>query len=65
LAFVGNTLFTGSHLGEIHPWNGPSKGKEIKAHTGKVSTLYADKQSLISGGEDGKIIQWAVTGATL
>lgn len=39
--FVGNTLFTGSHLGEISPWTGTAKGKGTKAHEGRVNTLFS------------------------
>lgn len=63
--YVGNTLFTGSHTGEIHPWTGSTKGKSVKAHTSKCTALFVDKQTLISGGADGTVIQWTVNGASL
>lgn len=40
-AYVGTTLFTGSFTGEIASWTGNAKGKGVKAHTGKVSSLYS------------------------
>jgi len=66
-AFVGTTLFTGSFTGEIASWTGTAKGKGVKAHTGKVSSLYSKPGTslLLSGGQDGLIISWTVTGTAL
>lgn len=64
-AFVGQNLFTGAITGEIYAWNGNSMAKATKAHTGKVTTLYSNGQLLFSGGADGMIVSWQVSGTGL
>jgi len=64
--FVGATLFTGTLAGEIQAWSGNAMTKAVKTHTSKVNTLFAkDAQTLFSGGGDGLVIQWQVTGTGL
>lgn len=68
ISIPGNTCFTGSGEGQLFAWSG-SSGSEVKGakHDKKVSSLvYIEKtKTLLSGGMDGKILKWTVTGATL
>jgi WD40 repeat protein len=65
--YAGNVCFTGSWKGEIIPWSGGSKGKTISAHSGGVFALHYDRKTntLFSGGKDGRVIAWTVTGSSL
>lgn len=65
--YVGNVCFTGAWNGTIIPWNGTSCGKAINAHQNAVFCLHYDthKKYLLSGGKDGMIFQWKVTGDSL
>ena len=57
-AYLGDKLFTGAYSGDIIQWNGRNLSKRTKAHTGRVNAMYANGQSLISGGADGKVNFW-------
>ena len=52
--------FAGTQNGNIVPFNGRSAGKVAQqAHQGAVWTLYATKNNLYSGGQDGKVKIWS------
>lgn len=54
-AFQTKTLFTGDSKGNIILWTGRNATKSIKAHNGSTYCLYANKNFLYSGGQDGTI----------
>jgi WD40 repeat protein len=71
--FHGESLFTGFFSGHIGRWTGQTLKKAVKAHTGKVNSLYSNFLSgsgankivsgankIVSGGNDGKVITWNV-----
>jgi WD40 repeat protein len=64
-ASVGQTTFTGGYGGDIISWSGKNLGKRTKAHAGRVNALFAQGNTLVSGGHDGKVNVYAVNGATL
>lgn len=66
-AVCGNTLFTGHHTGEIISWTGSSISKRTKCHAAKVSSLYTNEAGtiLISGGGDGVVSTWTVSGTNI
>ncbi len=46
-------------------WSGDTAGKAIKAHEGGIHAIHATKDLLYSGGEDGIVISWSLSGSTL
>lgn len=52
------TYVSGSGDGGIYNWSGNISGDKIKAHTGKVQALVFFKDSVYSGGDDGKVLVW-------
>ena len=65
--YVEGVCFTGGWNGQVIPWQGSSKGKEVNAHEGAVFCLHYDKtrKILLSGGKDGIVRSWKVTGSNL
>lgn len=57
--YLGNVAVCGTQTGNLIPFNGNAAGKSIKAHTGGVWTVCAQKNILFSGGQDGKVIMWS------
>lgn len=63
----GKTLFAGMNTGEIVPLDGSrlgTTGVPLRGHTGEVTALALtpDGSTLISGGVDGNVIVWDLTG---
>ena len=65
--YVGNVCFTAGWKGCIYPWSGTSVGKGIPAHDA-VYTLAkhpSNPNQIYSGGKDGIIKCWTVSGQNL
>lgn len=62
-AFVGDQLFTGSYTGDIIQWNGRNLAKRTKAHEGRINCMHSQGQRLVTGGHDGLVNIWQVSGA--
>lgn len=61
--FIGKLCFTGNSKGILLSWPGNSAGKDIEAHKGTIGCLFAlNDTTLLSGGADGKVIIWKVSG---
>jgi len=60
-AFNGVAIL-GTATGKLIPFSGNAGGKSVAAHTGGVGTVVGLKNSLLSGGGDGKVILWSWSG---
>lgn len=52
----------GTQTGKLIPFSGTAAGKSVPAHTGGVWSLIGLKNSLLSGGQDGKVLLWSWSG---
>ena len=66
-AYVAGVCFSGGWNGQIIPWQAAAKGKPVEAHKGAIFCLHYDQQRglLLSGGKDGLVKAWAVSGSSL
>lgn len=66
-AFDNAICVSGSGEGNIFAWKGGSADKAIKAHEGKVGSLFYDKTKklMYSAGMDGKVVSWGYEGGNL
>ena len=61
-AYIGNTLYTGNHGGEVISWAGSSVSKRVKSHAQKINAMFAtEKGQLITGSSDGHVKVWDVS----
>jgi len=56
----GQTLFTGTFLGEIISWTDSIIQTRISGHKGKINCIQSNREGnlLITGGADGNVIIW-------
>jgi len=61
----GGKFITGGGSGSVYLWAG-NQGTATKGHTGVVHCLAVDlKGNLFSGGSEGSIIKWKISGGKL
>jgi microtubule-associated protein-like 6 len=61
VAYVGDTAVVGTKNGKLYHFSGNTLKKSIDAHikaVNVVSTFQKNNRKLLSGGRDGKIIEW-------
>jgi len=56
--YEDDTVLTGTHSGEVYFWKDRNVLRTVKVNDGTVPAIFVDKENVVTGGNDGKVILW-------